>query len=528
MFFILSFLFIISYNNFIKAENNDINVKILRVDGKDILTDSTNKPFYFYASSPYEIVYMEYLHPYETVWEEYTSDMIIDETWVNGKYTFKAYDEYGNVNQCHIYYDTVKPVGKLYSLNQEHPNGSNIESEFIYFEVTDELSGLDMVYVKKPNSNYYTEYLRNTYLYEAGTYYFYATDYAGNVSITYSITLNSEPMVDIIYNDENNSIYLTWTRSDYIVYVNDNSYVKEKVFYDEGIYDVLVVDGNGRRGEETFIIDHLYKYVKTIQPTCSKEGYLLYKCITCNQEKEEINKDKIPHELTVEEFSATCTENGYQLKSCNMCDYEEKIVTSNPIGHILKEERINATCTVDGGLVKRCINCSYIEYLERIEAKGHLYKSEIIKDVSCIEDGIKLFTCINCSDSYQDIIDKLGHNYIMIDEKIIKDQNGETKEITTKCHNCGDIKKEYLELVKSENSSIKNILFRNSSYLIIILISLSGLWSIYMGLKFITARKRSEVIQAKKYILNYIIGLIVIFCIIMITPFLIEGIKAIL
>ena len=90
---------------------------ILRVDGKDIHTDSTNKHFYFYASSPYEIVYMEYLHPYETVWEEYTSDIIINETWANGKYIFRAYDEYGNFNQCHIYYDKVKPVGKLYSFN---------------------------------------------------------------------------------------------------------------------------------------------------------------------------------------------------------------------------------------------------------------------------------------------------------------------------------------------------------------------------------------------------------------------------
>ena len=516
------------YNYYIKADNSSFNVSICRVDGKDILTDSTNKPFYFSATSTYDIVYMEYLGPHETVWKEYQEGTIIDENWENGKYTFMAYDEYGNNKGCHIYYDTIKPVGKIYSLNEELLNGSSVEKEYIYFEITDELSGLDMVYVKKPNSNVYTEYIRNTYLYEAGTYYFYASDYAGNISKTYTITLNGKPMVDIIYNNQNNTVYLTWSQIDYLVFVNDSPYIKEDVFYDEGPYDVLVIDGSGRRGEETFIIDHMYQYLKTISPSCSQEGYELYQCITCNLEIEKINKDKLPHDFIYSVVSPTCTDNGYQIKKCNMCNYEEKTITTNPTGHSLIEENISATCISDGGRVKRCKNCSYLEFIEKINATGHAYQSEIIDTATCEKDGLRSFICYNCGDTYQININKIGHNYILIDEKITKNKDLDIKEIITKCHNCGDIKKEYQEINKNDDNQLNEILKSNLSYLVILLISLSGIWSIYMGIKYMTAKKRSEVIEAKKYIINYIIGLIVIFSIIMLGPLLIKGIKAIL
>ena len=49
-----------------------------------------------------------------------------------------------------------------------------------------------------------------------------------------------------------------------------------------------------------------------------------------------------------------------------------------------------------------------------------------------------------------------------------------------------------------------------------------------MGIKYVISKKRNDVIIAKKYIKNYILGLVVIFCLIMIAPILIDGIKALL
>ena len=49
-----------------------------------------------------------------------------------------------------------------------------------------------------------------------------------------------------------------------------------------------------------------------------------------------------------------------------------------------------------------------------------------------------------------------------------------------------------------------------------------------MGMKYITAKNKNEKLEAKQYIKNYIIGLVVIFIIIMVSPLIINGIKSIL
>ena len=49
------------------------------------------------------------------------------------------------------------------------------------------------------------------------------------------------------------------------------------------------------------------------------------------KEFKEINKDNIPHELTIEEFLPTCTENGYTTYTCSDCgdyymgDYKDSV-----------------------------------------------------------------------------------------------------------------------------------------------------------------------------------------------------------
>ena len=500
---------------------------IKRVDGGSIITDSINKPFYFEAQTDTEIMYMEYLGPHETVWVEYPKNMIIDESFTNGKYTFRAYDTYGNMTEKHIYYDTVKPIGKFYVVD-EIPNNSSIDAEYFYFEASDELSGLDMVYIKKPNTNKYVSYTYNTYLYEAGTYYFYATDYAGNVSKTYQITLNGNPMVDIVYNNENNTVYLTWEKTDYLVYVNDIKYQKESIFCDEGSYNIKVIDGMGRIGEETFIIDHLYKYVKTIWPTCMKEGYILYSCITCKKELEEINKEKIDHSYAIELIAPTCIEPGYSLKTCTMCQKEEKIITSDPLGHNLIEITRNVTCEEDGGKFKKCSNCSYEIVIEQIKAQGHNYTSKIIKPATCLNEGIREFTCDKCLDTYQKNIKALEHNFILIEEVIHNLEEVKQKELIYKCHNCGEKLSRFENLTTNDMETITSVFKDNSSVLIIILIVTSSLWSVFMGIKFIIARNRNEKVEAKRHIMNYILGLIVIFSILVIGPLIIDGIRSIL
>ena len=67
-----------------------------------------------------------------------------------------------------------------------------------------------------------------------------------------------------------------------------------------------------------------------------------------------------------------------------------------------------------------------------------------------------------------------------------------------------------------------------SPYMVYVFIATSGVWSIAMGIVYILARKNEEREKAKKMLVNYGIGMIVISFILVAVPFLIKGIAALI
>lgn len=63
----------------------------------------------------------------------------------------------------------------------------------------------------------------------------------------------------------------------------------------------------------------------------------------------------------------------------------------------------------------------------------HNYTSEITKKMTCTEDGIRTYTCV-CSDTYDEVITAIGHNYEAITPSLEK----EDAKCTFCCTNCGD------------------------------------------------------------------------------------------
>lgn len=57
-----------------------------------------------------------------------------------------------------------------------------------------------------------------------------------------------------------------------------------------------------------------------------------------------------------------------------------------------------------------------------------------------------------------------------------------------------------------------------------VFLATTGIWSVVMGVMIITAQKNEEKEKAKKMLVNYIIGLVVIFVILVACPYLIKGI----
>ena len=63
----------------------------------------------------------------------------------------------------------------------------------------------------------------------------------------------------------------------------------------------------------------------------------------------------------------------------------------------------------------------------------HNYTSEVTKEMTCLTDGVRTFTC-SCSDTYDEVITAIGHNYEAITPSLEKDD----AKCTFVCTNCGD------------------------------------------------------------------------------------------
>ena len=70
----------------------------------------------------------------------------------------------------------------------------------------------------------------------------------------------------------------------------------------------------------------------------------------------------------------------------------------------------NPTCTTDGVKTYSCGNCSSA-YTEKIQSYGHSFSSAVTKNPTCTTDGIKTFACNNCTVFYTENISSSGHRF---------------------------------------------------------------------------------------------------------------------
>ena len=61
-------------------------------------------------------------------------------------------------------------------------------------------------------------------------------------------------------------------------------------------------------------------------------------------------------------------------------------------------------------------------------------------------------------------------------------------------------------------------------YMVWVFIATAGVWSIAIGVAIIIAQKNEDKEKAKKMLINYVVGIVIIFSIIVAAPFLVRGI----
>lgn len=76
------------------------------------------------------------------------------------------------------------------------------------------------------------------------------------------------------------------------------------------------------------------------------------------------------------------------------------------------ESVIAATCTENGVVSTICTHCEAVISTQVLEALGHNQIQTSVTNATCTENGSETYTCTVCGDSYQDVIEALGHNYV--------------------------------------------------------------------------------------------------------------------
>ena len=144
-----------------------------------------------------------------------------------------------------------------------------------------------------------------------------------------------------------------------------------------------------------------------------------------------------------------------------------------------------------------------------------------MKAATCTEDGERRYVCDRCGDEYTEVIAATGHSYAITDSY---SENGKTVRTYT-CMTCGDsYTQEMGDQYEEVSSYVEELFEQYRPYMIWVFLGTTAIWSIVMGVFFAIAQKNEEKEKAKKMIVNYVIGLVVIFSILVACPFLVRGI----
>ena len=196
------------------------------------------------------------------------------------------------------------------------------------------------------------------------------------------------------------------------------------------------------------------KLTKTINATCTTDGYQEYTCSKCG-ETHQVMLPKTGHNYQVsKKVDATCTADGYDVYTCSNCKDTYTKTTQQKLGHDFskKIDHKDSTCTVKGFDLYQCSRCNETKKTE-LALVDHNYQLTKTVKATCTADGYKEYTCSMCNKSYQEKLPKTGHDYDMNTEVERVDSTCSTHgHVNYACKVCGDIKTVKLDL-NPENHS---------------------------------------------------------------------------
>lgn len=438
----------------------------------------------------------------------------------NGRYTFYAEDNAGNVTSYHyVNFDDTPPtltcVGASF--------GSNTNAGFTV--KAEDNSGSVTLYRKVDNGSWTASGSSYTVSNSAedATYYFYAIDSSyGNRSSEVWVKLGAELSGEFVKSDNDNSVYFTWDRPSWTATLDGKDYAKGTWIREEGEHTIKL-SSKTKSAVFPYTIDHYY--MESVEsPSCTHEGYLQYECVQCGYSYTNYSIEETGHYYVASTTVATCTSGGYTVYTCTRCGDSYTDNYTNPLGHNYEATYYPATCTEYGKTVFTCQVCgSGYHETDGTYPTGHNYNNEVVTAPTCTEDGLRRSTCETCGHTFDTKITANGHNYNIT-------ESTSSKGVTTRTYTCSVCHHSYKQELGDQYEEVTNYveyLFKQyEPYMWWVLLASAGVWSIVIGVMIAIAHKNEDKEKARKMLINYVIGLVVIAVILVACPYLIRGIAA--
>ena len=279
-----------------------------------------------------------------------------------------------------------------------------------------------------------------------------------------------------------------------------------------------------RYNESIPALGHDYE-AEVVEPTCVDKGYTTHICSRCGTGYNDTFVDALGHDYKPLRIEPTCTEEGYIGQCCSRCSdtYKTQILKAN--GHDYVETYVEVTCTEDGCVLHICLTCGYEYKTDIVKASGHSLETKVLLVSTCEEKGERYYGCKKCDYERIDEIPEHGHNYELSEET-------STDGMITRVYVCTlcaqSFEQDMGEQYEKVSNYVEYLFDEYSPYMMWVFLATAGVWSIAMGIAIIIATKNEDKAKAKKMLVNYGIGLIVIFAILVAAPYLVHGIAALI
>lgn len=279
---------------------------------------------------------------------------------------------------------------------------------------------------------------------------------------------------------------------------------------------------NYRYSEAISALGHDYGE-EVVEPTCVDKGYTTHICSRCGTGYNDTFVDALGHAYEPLRIEPTCTEEGYIGQCCSRCSdtYKTQILKAN--GHDYVETYVEVTCTEDGCVLHICLTCGYEYKTDIVKASGHSLETKVLLASTCEGKGERYYGCTKCDYERIDEIPERGHNY-----EISQETNADG--VITRTYVCTICAQSFEQDMGEQYEKVSNyveyLFDEYSPYMMWVFLATAGVWSIAMGIAIIIATKNEDKVKAKKMLINYGIGLVVIFALLVAAPYLVRGIAA--